>query len=280
MRNDPHSLGILRCRRGIHISPFPAILFRFEGAIGARRFAAFIGMMMISSSLALLPDGVARAETPPSALHQPSTPASDPYAEFVAEASQRFNIPAAWIRAVMRVESAGDRHAISRKGAMGLMQIMPPTWAELRARHHLGGNPYDPRDNILAGAAYLRELHDRYGSPGFLAAYNAGPGRYEEYLTKGRALPAETRDYVAKLAPFVGGGDVMGPATNTAARSPSWNWARLFVARSDFAPSADRLPSQPQTERRLGRLGITDLSAIAPQSNDLFVRRPSIGRSQ
>ena len=53
---------------------------------------------------------------------------------------------------------------------MGLMQIMPKTWTELRARYGLGADPYDPHDNILAGAAYIRELHDRYGSPGFLAA--------------------------------------------------------------------------------------------------------------
>ena len=53
---------------------------------------------------------------------------------------------------------------------MGLMQIMPKTWIELRARYGLGADPYDPHDNILAGAAYIRQLHDRYGSPGFLAA--------------------------------------------------------------------------------------------------------------
>ncbi|WP_394085940.1 lytic transglycosylase domain-containing protein [Roseixanthobacter finlandensis] len=82
----------------------------------------------------------------------------------------------------MPVESAGCVSVISSAGAMGLMQIMPATWAELRVRHRLGGNPYDPRESILAGAAYLREMHDRYGSPGFLVAYNAGPGRYEEYL--------------------------------------------------------------------------------------------------
>src|SRR3546814_3022380 len=87
----------------------------------------------------------------------------------------------------MRVESRGDVRAVSPKGAMGLMQLMPDTWASLRVRLGLGANPYDPRDNILAGAAYLREMHDRYGSPGFLAAYNAGPGRYEEYLA-GRPL--------------------------------------------------------------------------------------------
>src|SRR5688572_12183654 len=99
----------------------------------------------------------------------------DPNAAFIAEAARRFGVPEHWIRAVMRVESAGDVRAISSAGAMGLMQIMPATWAELRARYGLGSNPYDPRDNIMAGAAYLREMYDRYGSPGFLAAYNAGP---------------------------------------------------------------------------------------------------------
>src|SRR3546814_12959328 len=101
-----------------------------------------------------------------------------PCAVHIEEAVRRFGIPAAWIRAVMRAESAGDVRAISSAGAMGLMRIMPGTWAELRVRHRLGRNPYDPRDNILAGAAYLRELSDRYGSPGFLAAYTAGPVRY------------------------------------------------------------------------------------------------------
>ena len=80
---------------------------------------------------------------------------------------------------------------------MGLMQIMPQTWSGLRLRYGLGANPYDPHDNILAGAAYLRELHDRYGAPGFLAAYNAGPARYDDHLATGRPLPAETRAYVS-----------------------------------------------------------------------------------
>ena len=64
---------------------------------------------------------------------------------------------------------------------MGLMQIMPDTWATC-VPAMAWCDPFDPRDNILAGAAYLREMHDRYGSPGFLAAYNAGPKRYEQYL--------------------------------------------------------------------------------------------------
>ncbi|WP_447411863.1 lytic transglycosylase domain-containing protein, partial [Clostridium perfringens] len=77
----------------------------------------------------------------------------------------------------MRVESAGDAHAVSRAGAIGLMQIMPATYAELRRDLGLGPDPFAVRDNVLAGTAYLRRMYDRYGSPGFLAAYNAGPGR-------------------------------------------------------------------------------------------------------
>ena len=87
---------------------------------------------------------------------------------------------------------------------MGLMQIMPRTYAGLRARHQLGLDAYNPHDNILAGAAYLREMLDRYGSPGFLAAYNAGPGRYDEHLATGRPLPPETQVYIATLSPMIG----------------------------------------------------------------------------
>jgi soluble lytic murein transglycosylase-like protein len=89
--------------------------------------------------------------------------ANDPFASSVVEAAQRFGVPAPWISAVMAMESGGDVLARSPQGAMGLMQIMPDTWANLRTRYGLGGDPYDPRDNILAGAAYMREMHDRYG---------------------------------------------------------------------------------------------------------------------
>ena len=83
------------------------------------------------------------------------TAAADRINDFLNEASQRFAIPPSWIRAVMRVESLGDPLALSPKGAMGVMQIMPDTWSELRSRYGLGADPYDPRDNIVAGAAYL-----------------------------------------------------------------------------------------------------------------------------
>jgi len=74
----------------------------------------------------------------------------NPYAGYIAEASRRFGIPERWIRAVMRVESRGQVKAVSPKGAIGLMQIMPDTWAGLRLRYRLGRDPRDPRDNILA----------------------------------------------------------------------------------------------------------------------------------
>src|SRR3546814_9197460 len=85
----------------------------------------------------------------------------------------------------MRAESAGDVRAVSHAGAMGLMQIMPATWTYLRGRYGLGDDPYHVRDNIIAGTAYLRELHDRFGSPGFLAAYNA---RSEEHTSELQSL--------------------------------------------------------------------------------------------
>jgi hypothetical protein len=83
---------------------------------------------------------------------------------------------------------------------MGLMQIMPGTWAEMRRRHRLGTDPHDPRDNVLAGTAYLRAMYDRFGYPGLFAAYNAGPARYAEHLSTGRRLPSETLAYVAAIA--------------------------------------------------------------------------------
>lgn len=121
----------------------------------------------------------------------------------VEEASVRFALPAVWIKTVMRVESGGRRDAVSPKGAMGLLQLMPSTWREVSAEYGLGDDPFEPRANILAGVAYLRRMHDRYGAPGFLAAYNAGPARYESFLAGRQPLPAETLAYLRKLGPVV-----------------------------------------------------------------------------
>jgi len=124
---------------------------------------------------------------------------------FIAEASDRFGVPESWIRAVMQIESGGrtelaDNQPItSSAGAMGLMQIMPSTYEDMRQQHRLGSDPYDPHDNILAGAAYLSWLRGVYPYPTLFAAYNDGPGNLEERLMRGDLLPTETRDYVGDV---------------------------------------------------------------------------------
>ena len=102
------------------------------------------------------------------------------------------------------VESAGNARALSHSGAIGLLQLMPRTWAVLRERRHLGADPYDPHDNVIAGTALLRELYDRPGPGGFLAAYSASPERYLAYLTQGKPLTDETRAYLAHIARLLG----------------------------------------------------------------------------
>ena len=131
-------------------------------------------------------------------------------AGYITEASERFNIPEEWIYAVMQVESGGRTHLngrliTSHAGAMGLMQVMPGTYRELARRYDLGSDPHNPRDNIHAGVAYIREMYDQFGSPGFLGAYNAGPGRYAQYVEDGRRLPGETRRYMDIIAPQIAG---------------------------------------------------------------------------
>jgi len=206
--------------------------------------------------------------------------ASDRYASHVADAARRFGIPDAWIRAVMRVESHGDRHAVSPTGALGLMQLMPKTWADLRARYGLGRDPFDPRDNILAGAAFLRELHDRYGSPGFLAAYNAGPGRYEDFRDRHRPLPTETVAYVAAIVPFVDAERTPEPLLVAAPSRSSWTRAPLFSGRADGPPAAAAATFDRTAHDMPAAVPVHDLSAIAPQSEGLFVALSTTGRSQ
>jgi len=213
------------------------------------------------------------------ATHRASGKSFHPFAAFVTEASRRFAVPEHWIRAVMRVESGEKSRARSRKGATGLMQIMPKTWTELRARHSLGADPYDPRDNILAGAAYIRELYDRYGAPGFLAAYNAGPGRYERHLATGRPLPAETQAYVATLAPMI---ESMRAGEQIAAVARSFASAKssLFATHAaSIAPDGKTSADMRQIRSSRGH-AVVDLSALVPQSSNLFVRLARGIRSQ
>ena len=204
---------------------------------GRSRAARRITLLLLSGGfLSSIAATAASAQEAP-----PAQSARDPHATHIAEAARRFGIPAPWIRAVLRAESAGDRMAVSAAGAMGLMQVMPATWKEMQARYRLGTDPFDARDNILAGTAYLREMLNRYGNAGaMLAAYNAGPARYDAFLDEGRALPTETRTYVASLAPLLGG-DALSAGLAAAPAAPSdWREASLFVAPSEVAsPGAE-----------------------------------------
>lgn len=137
-------------------------------------------------------------------IEQPVYCGTDRWDYLILTAAQRFDLRPAWLRAVIRVESAGcaitsQGPVTSPAGAMGLMQLMPATWSRLRQRLHLGSDPYDPADNILAGAAYLRELDDAFGASGAMAAYHAGPERYEQWLLAGRPLPVATLDYLDRV---------------------------------------------------------------------------------
>ena len=218
---------------------------------------------------------VVQAQTAPIARPSPR----DPYADPIAVAAQRFELPAAWIRAVLRAESNGDPRALSPKGAMGLMQIMPETWAEIRVRHRLGSDPYDPHDNIIAGAAYIRLLFDRYGTPGWIAAYNAGPGRYEA-SRQGRPLPAETRAYVASVAPEIDRGGASNPVTVAAVDPRDWTRAPLFITQPTSKPATDPVPAEHPSDADSTTPIVRDVSAIAPQSNGLFVARATGGTVQ
>lgn len=195
-----------------------------------------------------------------------------PYAAHVADAARRFGVPEAWIWAVMRVESRGDPRAVSPAGAMGLMQLMPATWAAMRARYGLGRDPFDPRDNIMAGAAYLRAMYDRYGdTAAMLAAYNAGPGRYDDYRARGRPLPAETIAYVTQIAPAIGGAADMPIAAAPPPDPFAWRRAALFTVRLDGATqrgdgAADPRPEAPSDDR-----SVSVVVTVAPRSSGLFV---------
>ena len=236
---------------------------------GWRRIGLAMCRMSFVSLLLTMTSLTALAQSPPPLAPTQSHGSDGPFADFIGEASRRFGLPTTWIRAVMQAESGGDARAVSSKGAMGLMQIMPGTWAALRARYHLGADPFDAHDNILAGVAFLRELYDRYGAPGFLAAYQAGPRRYEDHLTTGRALPADTRAYVAALAPMVSG---TSDDSQMAVTDPlSWARAPLFVVQHNGAAAAasDAIPSQPR--RTEADRAAVEVLSLAPQSDGLFV---------
>jgi soluble lytic murein transglycosylase-like protein len=173
---------------------------------------------------------------------------------YIDEASTRFGVPTSWIERVMRAESRGmtllkGAPIRSRAGAMGLMQLMPATWAAMRARLGLGSDPDDPRDNILAGTLYLRLMYDRFGYPGLFGAYNAGPGAYADWLAGKRRLPGETATYLGTV-----GGVTVPPAFPTETIVPP----PLFVVRRD----TDAAPVEP--DRQTGQASLFAVRKTAP----------------
>jgi Transglycosylase SLT domain len=262
--------------------PIQTVLLSTTGDASAPARSPFVHAMICAASLFICSgapfDGSAHAETA-SITGTASPRTARPFTAFVAEASQRFNIPASWIWAVMRIESGGDPRAVSPKGAMGLMQVMPKTYAGLRARHHLGADAYNPRDNILAGAAYLREMLDRYGSSGFLAAYNAGPARCDEHLATGRPLPPETQVYIAMLSPMIGNRQ-SDDRTVASFDLIAWARATLFATHPETPPNVELPAAKVQPDRLRSVRRIVDLSALSPQSEGLFVHLANGDRPQ
>lgn len=208
--------------------------------------------------------------------------AADPVAPWrghIAEASARFGVPLAWIERVIRAESGGrtrlhGRPIVSRAGAMGLMQLMPGTWADMRARLGLGSDPHDPRDNILAGTLYLRLMYDRFGYPGLFGAYNAGPARYAAWV-KGRGrLPNETRTYLAMVAGGTSGrgGSIEVSSAAGVAAPPLTPRPAIFFALGHSAGSSGATPS-PEAPGRL-------FVVLRREANDEGGLRPSVPASE
>jgi hypothetical protein len=173
-------------------------------------------------------------------------------------------------------ESNGDPRAVSPKGAMGLMQIMPrPGRVCVIA---IASAPIlTIRATTSSRARPICASCMTATARPWIAAYNAGPGRYEASL-KGRPLPAETRAYVANVAPSLSDGDAPAPILIAAADPLAWTRAPLFVAPSARTTAADPSSVERTSDGANTTPGVRDVSAIVPQSGGLFVARADTGR--
>ncbi|MBV8800759.1 MAG: lytic transglycosylase domain-containing protein [Alphaproteobacteria bacterium] len=170
----------------------------------------------------------------------------------IEEASARFHVPASWIRAVMQMESGGrtmttpDKPITSPVGAVGLMQLMPGTYDEMRQQYKLSPNAFDPHDNIMAGAAYLRWLRAKYGFPAMFVAYNDGPGNLEAHQGHGRVLPQETRNYISKICAMLGvaAGTATTASTGSTVKLTRPNGKPVWIDGSKVASIRRALPGE------------------------------------
>ncbi len=269
----PAQLSAIGARRGrlapSQCRPGRALSLAAVRTLLSRAAACFLGILM---TFAAPSAGRAEAGSRAQGARSSSLLPGRAYAAFVTEASHRFDIPERWIRAVMHAESGGDAHSMSPRGALGLMQIMPATWVELSVRYDLGIDPLDPHDNIMAGTAYLREMLDLFGSAGFLAAYNAGPKRYEDHLATGRALPAETQIYIATLAPLIGI-EQRNSGGSSARRFAAWQQAPLVVVRSKSLSADTNSASGVRTMNSSKAASRAGATLLVPRATGLFVRR-------
>ena len=221
-----------------------------------RRWQGFVrvGLLLIVAGLVVVPGFDGAAADPQPHLARVGDEALVEAA--IADAAMRFDVPPAWIRAVILAESNGVAHATSPKGAIGLMQLMPSTWEELRVEHGLGEDPYAIGDNVIAGTAYLRQLLDRFGVEGFLAAYNAGPGRYREHLLQDRPLPAETLTYVERVMELIGLACPLAPPQRDGSR-PQWRQAPLFAGPAGSTDMGAR------SDEPAGTMRVADMATAA-----------------
>lgn len=203
-------------------------------------FIAFATLAWITGTSTL-----ARADTGPAQI------ARSACIDHVNEAAAISGLPRAWIVEVMRAESGGRARAVSPAGAMGCMQIMPATWAELTRRYALGSDPFDPRANTLSGALYLRVMHDRFGWPGALAAYHAGPGRYGAHVAGVRLLPAPTRQYVARVTGQLAESAQPVAFVTAEIRRSDWRRSGLFMSADvQVVGQNDDVGRDRQTDQR------------------------------
>ena len=216
---------------------------RFPKAQEKRNWPSLCMILIAAASLS----GCASQRSPYGRYYQgsgayraPGT-AADPWGPYILAAAKRFSVPQEWIRAVIHQESGGHEYLngqpiTSSAGAMGLMQLMPQTYADMQDRYGLGSDPYEPHDNIMAGTGYIHILSAKYGAPAFLAAYNAGPQRLESYLYDGRRLPNETTSYVANITPHLG--------TQVAMTGP----LAMYATADQLNASPAIVTSTPQTQ--------------------------------